>query len=113
MAIGTVFFLPFCMGDIFRLRPAEISFKAWVLLFYSGLFALVVSYLIWYYSVKRVGNSKTAIYGNITPIFTVLLAYIFLAERLSFLQVAGALIIFIGVYLTRLGYRFFDNRSSK
>lgn len=111
MAIGAVFFLPFCMGDIFRLRPAEISFRAWASLFYSGLFALVVSYVIWYASVKRVGNSKTAIYGNITPIFTVLLAYIFLAERLTPLQVAGTLIIFSGVYLTRSGYQFFEKRS--
>lgn len=108
MAIGSVFFLPFCMQDIVQMRPAEISFKAWASLFYSGLFALVISYVIWYASVKRVGNSKTAIFGNITPIFTVLFAYIFLSERLTILQIAGALIIFLGVYLTRSGYRVFE-----
>ncbi len=111
MAIGAVFFLPFCMGDIFRLRPAEISFQAWASLLYSALFALVLSYVIWYASVKRVGNSKTAIFGNITPIFTVLFAYIFLAERLTLFQIGGALIIFAGVYLTRSGYRFFAKKS--
>jgi len=60
--------------------------------------------------VKRVGNSKTAIFGNITPVFAVISAYIFLSEKLTLLQMIGALIIFAGVYLTRSGYRFFEKR---
>lgn len=111
MSIGSVFFLPFSLRDILRLRPAAISSQAWASLLYSGLFALVISYLIWYASVKRVGNSKTAIFSNIIPVFTVLFAYIFLAERLTLLQIGGALIIFAGVYLTRSGYRFFEKKS--
>lgn len=111
MAIGTVFYLPFCTRDIFRLRLGEISFQAWASLFYSCLFALVIGYVIWYASIKRVGNSKTAIYGNITPIFTVIFAYIFISERITILQAVGALIIFGGVYLTRSGYRWFEKEA--
>lgn len=111
MSIGTVFYLPFCTRDIFRLRLGEVSFHAWGVLLYSCLFALVISYVIWYASIKRVGNSKTAIYGNFTPIFTVLFAYIFLSETITLLQAAGALIIFAGVYLTRSGYRLFEKEK--
>jgi len=60
-----------------------------------------------------VGNSKTAIYGNITPVFAVISAYILLSEKLTLLQIMGALVIFIGVYLTRSGYRFFEKRNVK
>lgn len=107
LAIGTLFYLPFSAKAIVQLHWREISFQAWAALFYSGLLAIATCYVIWYASVKRIGNSKTAIYGNITPIFTVIFAYIFLSEKLTLLQIVGALIIFAGVYLTRSGYRFF------
>lgn len=114
MAAGTFFYLLFAAEDIARLSWASISFKSWASLLYSAIFCLVIGYVIWYASVKRVGNSKTVIYGNITPVFTVLFAYIFLSERLSLSQAMAALIIFLGVYLTRSGYRYFKRiRPSK
>lgn len=111
LAIGTLFYLPFTAKDIVQIQWSEVSFKAWAGLFYSGLFAIAICYVIWYSSVKRVGNSKTAIFGNINPVFTILFAYIFLSERITLLQLVGALIIIIGVYLTRSGYRFFNSHE--
>jgi drug/metabolite transporter (DMT)-like permease len=54
-----------------------------------------------------VGNTKTAIYGNITPILTVIIAYFLIAERITLLQAIGAVIIILGVYFTRAGYHHF------
>lgn len=113
LAIGTVFYLPFCVSAFSRQDFGQISFKAWAILAFSGIFALAVSYVAWYSSVKRVGNSKTVIYGNIIPIFTVIFAYIFIAERIGLWQAVGALIILVGVYLTRSGYRFFSVRGNR
>ncbi len=101
MLAGTLFFIPFSIKDVLSISYSSISLKAWVSLFYSGFFSLAVCYLIWYSSVRRVGNSRTAIYDNLVPVFAVLIAYIFLGERLSFLQGTGMLVIFIGIYLTR------------
>jgi len=84
MAIGTFFYLPFSLGQIFSHHTATVSKEGWAFLVYSTLFALVISYIIWYASVKKVGNTKTVIYSNLTPIITVILAYFFLAERLTF-----------------------------
>jgi drug/metabolite transporter (DMT)-like permease len=91
MAIGTVFYFPLCIKDIIRIPFKEVSIQAWGALFFSGLFALVLCYIIWYASVKRVGNSRTAIYDNVIPVFTVFFAYIFLGEKITMLQAAGAL----------------------
>jgi len=111
LAFGTAFFLPFAVKDIFRIPYREISLTAWALLVFSGLFAIAVCYIIWYASVKRVGNSKTAIYDNLVPVFTVLFAYFFLHERLTLTQIGGACVIFLGLYLARSGYRFFPIRG--
>lgn len=107
LAAGTLFYLPFSAKDIVRLHWNEVSFQAWAALFSSGLFAIAICYIIWHASVKRVGNSKTAIYGYATPLFTMLFVYIFLSEKITLLQIGGALIVLVGVYLTRSGYRFF------
>ena len=113
LAVGSLFYLPFCFAAFARQDFGQISLKAWGILLFSGIFALAVSYVVWYSSVKRIGNSKTVIYGNVVPIFTVIFAYIFIAERIGLWQVIGALIIMIGVYLTRSGYRFFSTRRDK
>ena len=113
MVLGTVFYLPFCIGDMLQVPAARISAEAWAVLLYSGFFALAVCYVIWYTSVRRVGNSKTAIYDNLVPVFTVVFAGLFLAERITVIQGAGAGVIFIGVYLARSGYRWFERRPRK
>lgn len=103
MVVGAAFFLPFSVKDLIHLPYSALSWKAWASLLYSGVFALAICYVIWYVSVKRVGNSRTAIYNNFVPVITVLFAYFSLGERITLLQAAGALVIFAGVYLTRSG----------
>ncbi len=110
MIIGLVFFLPFCVKDMIDLPYSQISLKAWGSLAFSGLFALSVCYVIWYASVKRVGNSRTSIYDNLIPIFTIVFAYLLLDERITVLQGMGTFVILCGVYLTRSGYRFFERK---
>jgi len=113
MAIGTVFFLPFCIKDISHIPFRTVSLKAWGSLLYSGLFALVICYVIWYASVQRVGNTKTAIYDYLIPVFTAIFAYFFIDERITEQQAVGAIIIFVGVYLARIGYRRFVRENEK
>jgi drug/metabolite transporter (DMT)-like permease len=112
LAAGTVFYVPFCFPALMSQDFGRISLKAWAILAFSGIFALAVNYVIWYMSVKKIGNSKTVIYGNILPIFTVLFASILIAETIGFWQAVGALIILLGVYLARSGYRFFSMKAN-
>lgn len=105
LAIGTLFYLPVAARDIRQIPLKDISSGAWLALAYSTLFAIAISFVIWYTSVKRVGNTKTGIYGNITPIVAVLFAHVFLSERIALPQFMGAFIIFAGFYLTRFAKR--------
>lgn len=111
MGLGTIFYLPFTAKDMLEIPWGAVSLKAWLSLLFSGMFGLVLGYIIWYYSVKRVGNAKTAIYNNLTPIFTVFFAVLFLEEKFSASQAVGAAVVLAGVYLTRAGYRFFMRPS--
>jgi drug/metabolite transporter (DMT)-like permease len=107
MAFGAFFYVPWTVPEISRISWRFVTWKAWGSLILSALFGLVVGYLIWYYSVKRVGNAKTAVYNNMTPIFTAGFAVLMLGEKVELFQGVGAGIILIGVYLTRAGYKLF------
>ena len=107
VALGALFYIPTTFKDMLAVPFAAVSWKAWLSLVMSALFGLVIGYLIWYYSVQRVGNARTAVYNNLTPIFTALFAALLLGEKLSPVQALGAAIILGGVYLTRMGYRYF------
>lgn len=110
LASGTLFYLPVAAPHILRFRWASLSGKSLALLLLSAVFAIALGYLIWYSSVRRVGNTKTGIYSNITPVITVFFAHFFLAERVTVFQVVGAIIIFFGFYMTRSGYRWFERK---
>jgi drug/metabolite transporter (DMT)-like permease len=48
-------------------------------------------------AIKRLGASNFAIYGSLGPISTIILAIIFLGERIDIYQITGTVIVIIGV----------------
>jgi drug/metabolite transporter (DMT)-like permease len=69
---------------------------------YSILMALIgtviPSYLVTE-GIKRIGSDNAAIVGSIGPVSTILQAYFFLYEPISALQLAGTLLVLVGVLL--------------
>ncbi len=110
MGFGALAYAPLAAPMLRTTAWRPIPLGAWGGLAYSAVFALVVGFVVWYSSVKRVGSSRTAIYGNITPVLTAVSAHFILGERLAGVQAVGAAIILTGVYLTRSGNGFFNRR---
>jgi len=52
--------------------------------------------------VQRIGNIRTSVYSNITPLVAMTVAAVFLGERLTATNVLGASAILCGVAITRL-----------
>jgi drug/metabolite transporter (DMT)-like permease len=104
---GALTYLPFSARAIVRIPWSRVSAASWAGLAFSSVFSLVLGYLVWYTSVKRVGNARTAVYSNLTPLFTALFAYLFLGESLGLRKIIGGIVILAGVYLARSGYYYF------
>ncbi len=109
-SIGTLVYLPYTFHELQKVRWDRISGQSWAAVLYSGLVAIVLCFSLWYYSVKKMGSSKTGIYGNLTPVFATAFAAVTIGERITKLQGLGALLVLAGVYLTRSGYRFLVRR---
>ncbi|MCJ7588062.1 MAG: DMT family transporter, partial [Candidatus Aminicenantes bacterium] len=104
---GTLLYLPLAARDMAAQRYTNVSWAAWGGLLYSAALAIFAGTIVWYSSLKRVGNAKTAIYTTLNPVFAVLFAALFLSERITPVQGVVAAVILAGVYLTRSGYRLF------
>jgi drug/metabolite transporter (DMT)-like permease len=103
MASGTPLLLLVCAPSLIRQDWSRVRPIAWAGLFYSAIFAIAVAYMIWSYGVRKIGSTRTAIYSNITPIVALLVAWPALGESPTLGQLAGAVVIFAGVYLVRHG----------
>lgn len=85
-----------------QLDWGAVDLEAWGGLWYAAVLSLVVAYLLWNRSVKAVGGTRTAIYMCVTPLFAVIGAWLLLGERPHLLQGVGAILIVVGVSLTRV-----------
>jgi drug/metabolite transporter (DMT)-like permease len=54
-------------------------------------------------AIKRMGASNFAIIGSVGPVSTIILAAIFLGERITAYQIIGTAIVIVGVWITNLG----------
>ncbi len=59
---------------------------------------ILPSYLI-SYAIRGLGANQFSIFGSLGPISTILLAYLFLGERLTWLQIVGGVIVIGGVFI--------------
>jgi drug/metabolite transporter (DMT)-like permease len=83
----------------------EVSAGAWGGLMFSAFLSIGLSYLIWYRGVERLGNTRTSIYSNLTPAVALVVAAVWLGERLTIFSVLGAAMTIGGVMLVRLDRR--------
>src|SRR5687767_5403909 len=80
---------------------SELSIGTWGGIVYSGLASMVIAYLFWNRGVRLLGPTRTAMFGNLQPIFALAAARVMLGERPGVWQLVGAVAIIAGVVLTR------------
>lgn len=104
MIAGTVPLLLLALPSLLNQPWDRIRLAAWGGVVFSGVGAIAVCYAIWNYGVRRLGNTRTSTYSNITPVISLWAAWLILGERPLWGQVVGMGIIFAGIYLTRFDH---------
>jgi drug/metabolite transporter (DMT)-like permease len=78
------------------------SCEVYVLGFLIAVFATVIPSFLVSTSIKMISSSNYAIIAGVGPISTIILATIFLEERLTFIQLIGALVVISGIVFISL-----------
>jgi drug/metabolite transporter (DMT)-like permease len=106
MVIGDLVVLPlfiveYAFGRHMRVTPGNVAAIVSV-----ALFSSVLAYIFWNHGVEQVGANVAGLFVHLMPVFGVLLAWIFLGERLALFHIAGIALILSGIGVTsRLGRR--------
>lgn len=101
LVLGLPVILAMAAPGLGRLDWRAISGPAWAAAAFSSLFAVVVSYVIWYSSVQAVGSTRTAAFSNLIPVVALIAAWAVLGEPLGLAQIGGGAIVLLGVWLAR------------
>jgi len=101
MVMGTVPLILVSTPSLGTENWAAISTNAWLGLAFSACFAIAIGYVLWYTGVSRIGSSRTALYDNLVTVFAVASAWVLLSESMAVIQILGAVLVFVGLYLAR------------
>jgi len=96
-AIGSVMLLPFALYQLHGTSGYGGSF--WGEVIYMAIGSTVIAFFLWSRGLQRLGASRAAIFINLVPVFTLVLAALLLGERPGSLQVLGMVMVLGGVYL--------------
>nr|WP_249745573.1 DMT family transporter [Mesobacillus boroniphilus] len=93
---GLLVLLPFSISD-FTVTNVNASFIQSIL--YTGLVSTVLCMVLWNIGVNKLGPSTSGLFLNFNPIFTAVLAFAFLGEKMTWIQAVGSIIVIVGCFL--------------
>lgn len=80
---------------------AALGWVVWLGLAFAVVGPLVLTNVLWFTAISRVGPSHASIFANLLPFVAALLAVLLLDERLTLLQLLGGVLIGLGIVVVR------------
>lgn len=104
--IGTALLLPAYVVESFFVQPIQWNFKIAGSVLYLGLGTSVLAFLFWNRSIKELGAGRTALFGNLIPIFSSVEAVILLGEKITAIHLISFVLIVAGLAIDNLQLLF-------
>ncbi len=87
------------------LSSLDLPFRVYELSIAMAIFSTVLPVFLLSYAIRRIGSGSASLIGSIGPVSTIYLAYLFLHERISLLQILGSSLVLAGVLVISLNSR--------
>jgi drug/metabolite transporter, DME family len=84
-----------------REQDWSLGWEIWVLLLFATIGPLVLTNVLWFRSIRRIGANRATLIANLEPFVAAVLAVVLLSEPLGVLQVLGGVAIAGGIVLAR------------
>jgi drug/metabolite transporter (DMT)-like permease len=82
-------------------QPLDLGWTVWLLFAFAVVGPLVVTNVLWFTTLDRIGPARATLAANLQPFVAALFGVILLGESLAALQVAGGVLIAAGIALAR------------
>jgi drug/metabolite transporter (DMT)-like permease len=83
----------------------NLPFRVYGLSVAMALFSTVLPAFLLAAAIRRIGSMHTSMVGSVGPVSTIYLAYLFLGERLSLVQISGSILVLAGVLIISMEKR--------
>lgn len=84
-----------------RSQDWSLGWEVWALFLFATLGPLVLTNVLWFRSLHRIGPSRATLAANLQPFVAAVIAVVLLSEPLTWLQVLGGALIAAGILLAR------------
>jgi drug/metabolite transporter (DMT)-like permease len=101
-AAGTLMLLPFYIAEYSSSPVVAWDLGLFGIILYLGAGASVISFLCWNMALQRLGATRTVLFGNLIPIFSVWEAVIFLGEEVTTIHLLSGLFVITGLIIANL-----------
>lgn len=98
-SFGTVLLFPFYLWEAAHTDPVKWNSNLFLIILYLGLGASVISFLFWNIAISKLGAGRTALFGNLIPVFSSAEAAILLGEQFTGLHLLSMILVFTGILL--------------
>ncbi len=106
------FFITIILSIIFEDNHLQIlkdtSFKHWLALLYTAIFASIIAHGIWGYLITNYIINKIIFLMLLVPIFGVFSGVLILNEPLTQIMVIGSILMILGVKITLIKYKKYN-----
>ena len=99
---GTVILLPFYLWEYRTVGGFEPNIKNLSVILYLTLGASVICFIIWNKAIARIGSARTALFGNLIPVFSTIEAVLILHEKVNFVQLLSFALVILGLFIANL-----------
>lgn len=100
--VGSILLLPFCLWEVQYSQPIEWTSDLLFIVLYLGLGTSVIAFLLWNSSIARLGAARTALFGNLIPLFSSLEAVWLLNEEITIVHMISGMLIIAGLVIVNL-----------
>jgi drug/metabolite transporter (DMT)-like permease len=101
LVIGTIIYLPLGVYVASKFNYADVTWVGWTGVVYTAIITSVILYTLWYWIIKHIEPSKAAVFANLQPVLTAIMAYFIIGERLSIGSILSGIVVLAGVYITQ------------
>ena len=99
---GTLLLLPFFITERIIMPPIQWDWHLSGSILYLGIGASVISFFFWNSAIARIGPVRTALFGNLIPVFSTLEAVWLLGETISVVHLISGALVITGLVLANL-----------
>jgi len=111
--IGAILFLPlFFILDFNQFKDIPFTLKMFLPIIELSAFASCAAFILFAYSVGRIGITKANVFTNSIPVFTALFSFLLLGDKLSVQNMTGMAIVIAGLFMSQMNGRRKKNEEA-